>query len=113
MAGKFVIGKSSNGKFHFSLKASNGEVILQSQMYGSLADAQGGVESVRNCSADAARFQKAVSKKGEPYFSLTNTNGQIIGMSEMYSSERARDNGIESVRKNAPDAKVEDQSSPA
>lgn len=113
MAGKFVIGKASNGKFHFSLKASNGEVILQSQMYGSLADAQGGVESVRKCSADATRFQKAVSKKGEPYFSLTATNGQIIGMSEMYSSERARDNGIESVRKNAPDAKVEDQSSPA
>lgn len=113
MAGKFVISKSSNGKFHFSLKASNGEIILQSQMYGTLADAQNGIESVRKLSADQARFQKSVSKKSEPYFSLTASDGQVIGMSEMYSSERARDNGIESVRKNAPDAKVDDQTAAA
>lgn len=113
MAGKFVLSKTSNGKFHFVLKAGNGETILQSQMYAGIDDAKAGIESVRRNCADDARIQKLVSKKNEPYFTVTATNGQVVGMSEMYSSERARDNGIDSVKRNAPDAKVDDQSAAA
>ena len=113
MSGKFVISKTSNGKFHFVLKAGNGETILVSQMYAMLDDAKAGVESVRANSADETRFQKLKSKKDEPYFTLTASNGQIVGQSEMYSSERARDNGIDSVRRNAPAATVDDRSAEA
>ena len=42
-------------------------------------------------------------------FNLKAGNGQVIGSSEMYSSVAARDNGIESVKKNAPDAEVIDE----
>lgn len=42
-------------------------------------------------------------------FDLRAANGQVILTSEVYSSEAACRNGIESVRKNAPAAKVEDQ----
>jgi len=42
-------------------------------------------------------------------FSLQAGNGQIIGTSEVYSSQKACMNGIESVRKNAPIAGLEDQ----
>ena len=42
-------------------------------------------------------------------FNLLASNGQIIGVSEVYSSEAACKNGIESVKKNAPIAKIEDQ----
>lgn len=110
MAAKFVISKSSNGKFYFVLKAGNGETILQSQMYVALADCKAGIESVRAAALSATGVQKLESKKGEPYFTLVATNGQTVGQSEMYSSARARDNGIESVRKNAPAATVDDQS---
>ena len=48
------------------------------------------------------------SKQG-PYFVLKAANGEVIGTSETYSSEAACKNGIESVKKNAPDAKLEDQ----
>lgn len=113
MAGKFVISKTSNGKFHFVLKAGNGEVILQSQTYGALADARNGVESVRRNAADEARFQKLESKRGEPYFTLTATNGQVIGTSEMYTATSGRDNGIDSVRRNAPDAQLDDSNATA
>ena len=33
MAAQFDLKKSSNGKFFFSLKAGNGQVILNSEMY--------------------------------------------------------------------------------
>lgn len=42
-------------------------------------------------------------------FNLVARNGEVIGRSEHYKSEDACKNGIESVRKNAPVANVEDQ----
>ena len=42
-------------------------------------------------------------------FDLKATNGQVIASSEVYSSDAACKKGIESVRKNAPAAAVEDQ----
>ena len=42
-------------------------------------------------------------------FDLKATNGQVIATSEVYESEAACRNGVESVRKNAEAAKFEDQ----
>jgi uncharacterized protein YegP (UPF0339 family) len=41
-------------------------------------------------------------------FNLKATNGQVVGTSERYDTERACENGIKSVAKNAPGAKIED-----
>ena len=108
MAGKFELKKTESGKFMFNLKAGNGQIILVSQMYESKDSAENGIESVRKNSADDARFERKVAKNGEPFFSLTATNGQNIGKSETYSSESAMENGVESVKTNAPDAEVVD-----
>ena len=59
-------------------------------------------------SQDDNRFKRLEAKNGKPYFNLTATNGQIIGTSEMYESTASRDNGIESVKTNAPDAEIND-----
>ncbi|WP_370511750.1 YegP family protein [Lutibacter sp. Hel_I_33_5] len=53
-------------------------------------------------------FERAVAKDGSPYFNLKSSNGQVIGNSEMYSNDGAMENGIASVKKNAPDASVEE-----
>ncbi len=108
MAGKFEIKQSANGKFHFNLKAGNGQIILSSEMYESKSACQNGVESVRKNGGDAGRFEKRESAKGDPYFIIKAGNGQEIGRSEMYSSDAACQNGIDSVMKNAPDAEVVD-----
>lgn len=42
-------------------------------------------------------------------FDLKAGNGEVIATSEVYSSESACKNGIESVKKNAPEAAVENQ----
>jgi uncharacterized protein len=109
MAGKFELKKSKNDKFYFSLVASNGQNILQSEMYESKASAQNGIESVKKNSADASRFEKLASTKGEPYFVLKAGNHQVIGQSQMYASEKARDGGIESCMNHAQGAAVDDQ----
>ena len=89
MAGKFELKKSKNDKFFFSLLAGNGQSILGSEMYETKASAVNGIESVKKNAGDAARYNKAVAKNGSPYFNLKAANGQVIGSSEMYSSESA------------------------
>jgi uncharacterized protein YegP (UPF0339 family) len=105
--GKFVVTTRKNGEFQFNLKASNGQTILASEGYTSKAACENGIESVRKNSQTDERFDKKESTNGKPYFNLKASNGQIIGNSEMYESAASRDNGIESVKKNAPDATVE------
>lgn len=108
--GKFEITTRKNGEFQFNLKAGNGQVILSSEGYSSKGACQNGIESVKKNSQDDSKFDRKTSSNGKPYFNLKATNGQIIGNSEMYESESARDNGIESVKKNAADADTSDLS---
>ena len=108
--GKFVITKRTNGEFQFNLKAGNGQTILASEGYTTKAACDNGIESVKKNSQDDARYDRKESSNGKPYFNLKATNGQIIGNSEMYESVAARENGIESVKKNAPEATIDDQS---
>ncbi|MCY1546465.1 hypothetical protein D9M68_824630 [compost metagenome] len=106
--GKFEITTRKNGDFQFNLKAGNGQIILSSQGYSSKAGCENGIESVRKNAQEDQRFERLTSSNGKPYFNLKSSNGQVIGNSEMYESIASRDNGIESVKKNAPDATVEE-----
>ena len=107
--GKFVVTKRTNGEYQFNLKANNGQVILTSQGYAAKSSCENGIESVRSNSQEDSRFERKTSSNDKPYFNLKATNGQIIGSSEMYESTAAMENGIASVKTNAPDATIEDQ----
>lgn len=108
MAGKFELKMAKNGDYHFNLLATNGQIILQSEMYKSRASAENGIESIKKNAADDSRYERLTSSNGKPYFTLKAANHQIIGQSQMYESEASRDNGIESVKKNAPEATIVD-----
>ena len=109
MAGKFVIKKSSDGQFRFNLKAGNGEIILTSELYKAKGSALNGIESVRKNAPLDTRYERKEDKAGHPRFNLKAANGEIIGSSESYSSDTAREHGIESVKTNAPTASVDDE----
>lgn len=106
--GKFEIKKRKNSEFQFDLKASNGQVILTSEGYTTKENCKNGIESVKKNSQIDSRYEKLEAKNGKPYFNLKASNGQVIGTSEMYESVTARDNGIASVKKNAPEAEIVD-----
>ena len=110
MAGAYTLETSTNGKVHFNLKAGNGQVILTSEMYESRAAAQAGIASVQGNCGDDARYERAVASNGKFYFKLKAGNHQVIGASQMYASEAARDTGIESVKVNGGTATVNDNS---
>ena len=118
--GKFVIRKTATGT-KFDLKAGNGEVIATSEVYASEAACKNGVESVKKNAPVAAvenqteegyttekhpKFEVYTDKAGEFRFRLKATNGQVIAVSEGYKAIASCLNGIESVKKNAPEAQV-------
>ena len=120
--GKFVIKDAKNG-VKFDLKASNGEVILTSEVYSSLRSCKNGIASVTKNAPVAAledqteegfakakcpKFEVYTDKAGETRFRLKARNGEIIGTSEGYKKKTSCLNGIESVRKNVADAPIED-----
>ena len=118
--GKFVLKTVATG-YKFDLKAGNGEVIATSEVYTTEAACQNGIESVAKNAPVAAvedqtvegyeaakhpKFEMYVDKAGEFRFRLKATNGQVIAVSEGYTSKAGCENGIESVKKNAADAEV-------
>ncbi|MEM7087679.1 MAG: YegP family protein [Bacteroidota bacterium] len=100
--------KKSGEKFHFVLKSGNGQVILSSQMYASKSGAMNGIQSVQNNCGDDNCFERKTAANGKFHFNIKSTNGQIIGSSQMYAAEAGMNNGIESVKKNAPGADVKE-----
>ena len=104
--GKFVVTVRKNGEFQFNLKATNGQVILTSEGYTTKAACLNGIESVRKNAPVEERFEVKVAKNGKPFFNLKATNGQVIGSSQMYASERTMKQGIASVMRNAPESPV-------
>lgn len=108
MAGKFEIYKDKAGEFRFRLKASNGQNILASEGYKERSGCTNGIESVKKNAPDDDRYERKETKAGKYIFNLKAGNNQVIGTSESYETVASRDNGIESVKKNAPDADVVD-----
>ena len=118
--GKFVVKNVATG-IKFDLKAGNGEVIATSEVYTSKSACLNGVESVRKNAPVAAledqtvegyaeeknpKFEVYQDKKGEYRFRLKATNGQVIATGEGYVAKASCLNGVESVRRNAPEAPV-------
>lgn len=108
MAGWFELNKSEKGQFHFVLKAGNAETILTSEMYNTKGAAENGIASVQINSSDDQRYERKVSSNQKPYFNLKAANHQVIGSSQMYSSEEARDKGIASVKTNGSTQTIKD-----
>jgi uncharacterized protein YegP (UPF0339 family) len=104
--GKFVIKKGKNNQYYFNLKARNGEKIFSSEGYTSKQACQNGIDSVKLNAPLNHQYEKLKSGNGEYYFVLKSANGQIIGTSEMYETVSGRDNGMVSVKANAPTAPV-------
>ncbi|WP_431134718.1 YegP family protein [Psychroserpens mesophilus] len=105
---KFEVYTDARGEYRFRLKANNGQNILASEGYSAKAGCMNGIESVRKNSQDDRKFDRKKSSNGKHYFNLKATNGQIIGTSEMYESSSGMENGIASVKTNAPNASVEE-----
>ena len=118
--GKFEIKNTKTG-IKFNLKAGNGEVIATSEVYTTEAACRKGIESVRKNALSAIedqtvepievqkhpKYEVYMDKAGEYRFRLKARNGEIIAVGEGYKKKTSCLNGIDSVKRNAPEAAIE------
>ena len=113
--------KKVNTGIMFNLKADSGQVIATAEVYTTAASCKNGIESVRRnapiaaledqtvedfAAAKCPKFELYVDNAGEFRFRLKATNGEIIAASEGYKAKESCENGIQSVRENAPVAEM-------
>ena len=118
--GKFAVKETATG-IKFNLLASNGQIIGVSEVYSGIEACLKGIESVKKnaevanledqsvepvSAATCPKFEIYTDKAGEFRFRLKARNGESILASEGYKTKASCENGIESVRKNAPEAEV-------
>ena len=120
--GKIVVKHNDNGGVSFRVVAGNGEIVGVSETYSSDKACENGIESVRKNAIEAniedqtkegyevqknPKWEIYKDKKGEFRFRLKAKNGEVIAVSEGYVAKNSCLAGIESVKKNAPDAEIE------
>ena len=117
--GKFEIKNTKTG-IKFSLKAGNGEIIAISEIYTTEAACRKGIESVKTNALSPVedqtvdpievlkhpKYEVYLDKAGEYRFRLKARNGEIIAVGEGYKAKNSCLNGIESIKRNAPEAPV-------
>lgn len=95
---RFQTFKGNDGQYYFHLIAGNGEKMLQSEGYTTLTGAKNGIASVKTNAAIETRFLPREAADGSQYFVLIAGNGQIIGVSQMYSTTSSRNRAISTVQ---------------
>ncbi|EGY34301.1 protein YegP [Aggregatibacter actinomycetemcomitans serotype e str. SC1083] len=106
--GYYELKLAKDGQFMFNLMATNGQIILTSELYKSKASAQNGIASVQKNGVDAKNFEFRTTKNDQPYFVLKAANHQEIGRSQYYSSQAAAQKGVDSVMNNASSEDIRD-----
>ena len=118
--GKFEVKQVKAG-YQFNLKAGNGEIIAVSEVYTTESACLNGVESIRKNAPEAPvedqtvegfetlkhpKFELYLDKAGEYRFRLKAKNGEIIATGEGYKAKAGCLNGIDSIKRNAPESPV-------
>ncbi len=118
--GKFEVKQVKTG-YKFNLKAGNGEIIAVSEVYSTESACLNGVESIRKNAPVAAiedqtvenfeqqkhpKFEMYLDKAGEYRFRLKAKNGEIIATGESYKAKAGCLNGIDSIKRKAPESPV-------
>ncbi|WP_413479749.1 YegP family protein [Vibrio hibernica] len=80
------------------LRLSNYAVSISLQVYSTSCE----------CSTVDSKYERKETAAGKHMFNLKAGNHQVISTSQSYESVASRDNGIESVKTNAPTAKIDD-----
>jgi uncharacterized protein YegP (UPF0339 family) len=103
---KFVVQKSGRHIF-FQFTAPSGTTLLNSELHNWRGNAEDALASVKANAPLDARYDRRKTPDGQSYFVLLTESGQVLGTSEMFTSQGAMEAGIASVKANAPGAGVE------
>ena len=84
--------------FRFNLHAKNGQIVLSSESYTTKAAAWNGAFAIQDAAAREGSFELRTATDNRFYFVLIAENGQVVGVSQLYTSRQSAEGGIASVK---------------
>lgn len=109
MAGRFELKRANGKEFFFMLISETGEIAGKSEMYKAKANAQKGIAAVKTNAPDPVRFKEPWrNNNGQWHFALKARNGEVILVSQGYSSEDGAMAAISTVQRAADGAPTRD-----
>ncbi len=107
-AGKWIIKHKGDKEYTAYLFASNGEILLTSEVYSTVDGAKTGIETIKKNIA-LGNFEITRDKADRYFYKLKSSANRLICVGESYSTRQSCVNAIESVRRFAETAKVMDK----
>ena len=104
--GKYEVYQAGDG-FKYNLKASNGEVLVSSEVYTSRDGVIKAIEAIKR-NVESGEIRVFADKHGNYKFKLTAGNHRVIAISAHYSTEKSAERASESFKKFALTADVVD-----
>ena len=99
---RFEIAASPSADYHFNVRAKNGQVVLTSESYTTEAAAYNGAFAVQKDGQLATSYAIKENAAGGFYFTLSALNGQVIGVSQQYTTRQSAVAGIQSLQSLLP-----------
>jgi uncharacterized protein len=88
----------SSAGFRFNFHASNGQVVLSSESYTTKAAAFNGAFAVQAAAPTLSNFEVRTATDGRSYFVLQANNGEIVAVSQMYTTRDSAWAGVKSAQ---------------
>ena len=97
------VSVGETGKFHFNFFAKNGQIVLTSESYTTEEAAYNGAFAVQQDGANAAAYTVKANTSGTGFFfTVTALNGQVIGVSQQYTTQQSAQDGAVALQKLLP-----------
>lgn len=95
--GKYEIYSTENG-FMFKLKASNGEVLVDSEVYSTKKSCRDAIDSLKR-NVEEGTYKVFRDKHDLFHFQLTAKNNRVISISANYKTEKSATSAMESFKR--------------
>ncbi|MEB8329256.1 YegP family protein [Flavobacteriaceae bacterium KMM 6897] len=92
------IKKHNEGTYRFKVNTSAGNTILESIDFSNIEDIKKSVADLQASINERKIFERKTDHSGKFLFQLKNKDGQLIGSSQLYSSEAGMENGIKNLK---------------
>ena len=106
--GKWVVEFKGHGEYLSKLLASNGEIMLSSEIYTTEEGARGGIATIIR-GVDNGKFVVYQDKNGNYYYKLKTANNRLLCVGEIYKSKDRCLKAVESVKRIAKESTVVDE----
>ena len=94
-----IFRRKGDNQLYFHFKTNDGKVILTSQFYQAKTDCDNGIRSVIKNAPEDARYDRQKDKDGKHFFTLKAGNGQEIGKSVVFDSDKEMESAITLLKK--------------